>query len=715
MTNTTIDIDVGGTFTDVFVNRDGETRTGKALTTYEDLSIGVVKAIEDAAGKYGLSLEELLEETNVIRYSTTILINSLIQRKGRRLGLITTQGLEHLIYIGRSRQWGDGLPRIEKRKTGKAVSPKPLIGWDDVAGVAERTDALGKVIIRPRKEEVVAAAKRLIEGGVKAIVVSFLWSFLNPSNELYVKEVLEEAFKEVREGIIPVYLSSQVQPKWFEYPRTMTTIIEAYLHDRFVEDITKLTEGLKRNGYRNPLMIVHGTGGMASPSKTRVVDTYNAGPIAGTLGCLFLGNNYYDMKNIITTEMGGTSFNMSIIYDGKVASYEFEPIVDRWPINVTFIENRSIGAGGGSIAWFNEAMGGRLEVGPWSAGSNPGPVCYGLGGKEPTVTDANVVLGYYNPDYFLGGRMKLDKESAISVIRDKVADRLGVDVEEAALAIKKVVENNMGGEIYTDVYLKGFDPREFTMFNWGGAGPAHAIGINSLLKCSRIVIPSFSGVFDAFAASTLGFKHIYEKTLGITAYNPLYSIEDFYQTYVERFNETVKEMVETAVKDIASEGVEVKDIALTLELDMRYETQTMTTKIPSPVTLINSPEDAKKIIANFKDAYYKICKVEFPEAVIRIETARLIAEAPFMTKPTLKAYKLESENPEKALKGKRDVFWEETSGYISTPIYDLNKLRPGNVVEGPAVIEAETTTVVVNPGWKCAIDKYYNLVLNQTV
>jgi N-methylhydantoinase A/acetophenone carboxylase len=394
-----------------------------------------------------------------------------------------------------------------------------------------------------------------------------------------------------------------------------------------------------------------------------------------------------------------------------MASYEFEPIVDRWAINVTFIENRSIGAGGGSIAWFNEAMGGRLEVGPWSAGSNPGPVCYGLGGKEPTVTDANVVLGYYNPDYFLGGRMRLDKEAAIRVIRNKVADRLGLGVEEAALAIKKIVENNMSGEIYTDIYLKGFDPREFTMFTWGGAGPAHAVGINSLLRTGRIVIPSFSGVFNAFAASTLGVKHIYEKTLGITAYNPLYNLEDFHQTYAERFNKIVKEMVETAVKDVAAEGIDVRDIVLSLELDMRYETQMMTTPIHSPVTLINSPEDAKKIISRFKDEFYKICKVEFPDAIIRIETVRLIAEAPFKIKSTLKAYELQGENPAKGLKGKRDVFWEETSGYISTPIYDLNKLRPGNIVEGPAIIEAETTTIVVNPGWKCVVDKYYNMVL----
>ncbi len=711
---TTIDIDVGGTFTDAYVNRNGEVAWGKVLTTYGDLSNGIIGSIEDAVTKYGTSVENLLKETEIVRYSTTHLINSLIQRKGRKLGLITTQQLQHLVFIGRSRQWADGLPRTEKRKTGKAQSPRPLIDPEMVVPIRERADSLGNLLLVPRREEIIQAANYLRQRGVQAIVVSFLWSFMNPENEQLVKQTLGESIQEVREGVIPLYLSSEVQPKWMEYPRTMAALIEAYLHREFEEQTTKLENRLRSLGYRNPLLLVHGTGGMAAPDKTRSIETYNAGPVAGTLGCLYLAKNYYGLSNVITTEMGGTSFNMSIISGGEVASYESEPVIDRWPVNVTFIENRSIGAGGGSIAWFNEALGGRLEVGPYSAGSTPGPVCYDRGGTEPTVTDADLILGYLDEKYFLGGKMKLNREKAEAAIKNRVADRLGVSVEEAALAIRKIIDDNMSGEIYTDISLKGLDPREFSGFTWGGAGPAHCIGINNRLNVKQIFTPYFSGVFNAFSASTMDVKHTYERSVAITAYNPDSPLDEFYSTYAGKFNGAVQEMTQLAIKDLAYGETKPSDILISCDLDMRYETQMMVTRVVSPVKEIRSASDAKQILSNFKQEYRRLYDVEFPDSIVRLESIRLSAMVPSHLKPRLKVFDLEAEDPRSALKGKRPALWDERSSFVETRVYDQTKLRAGNVVEGPAIVEADTTTFVVCPGWRFSIDKYFNGVLRSS-
>jgi len=710
---TTIDIDVGGTFTDAYINRDGDIAWGKVLTTYGDLSNGIAGSIEDAATKYGITSDKVLQDTEIVRYSTTHLINSLIQRKGRKLGLITTQQLQHLVFIGRSRQWGDGLPRTEKRKTGKAQSPNPLIEPELVIPIRERVDSLGNLLVPLRKEEVTRVGNLLIQRGAQAIVVSLLWSFLNPENEQSVKKTLFDTIPEITKGNIPVYLSSEVQPKWLEYPRTMATLIEAYLHKDFQEQTNKLVARLERSGYRNPLLLVHGTGGMAAPEKTRTIETYNAGPVAGTLGCLYLAKNYYNFENVITTEMGGTSFNMSIISGGKVASYESEPVIDRWSVNITFIENRSIGAGGGSIAWFNEALGNRLEVGPFSAGSTPGPVCYNRGGTEPTVTDADLVLGYLDENYFLGGKMRLNKSKAVEAIRTRIADRLGVGVEEAALAIRKIIDDNMSGEIYTDISLKGLDPREFSGFTWGGAGPAHCIGINNRLNVKEIVTPYFSGVFNAFSASTLDVRHTYERTVAITIHDPEHQLSEYYTTYNTKFNNAVNEMTKLAIKDLVYGETSAQDLIITCDLDMRYETQTMLTRVASPVRMIDSLDDAKKVLSNFRQEYQRLYNLEFPDSIVRLESVQLTATVPSRLKPKLKVHDLEGENPRNALKGKRQALWDEKSGFLETSVYDQSRLKAGNIVKGPAIIEADTTTFVIYPGWNFMTDRYFNGILRK--
>ncbi|MCS7142255.1 MAG: hydantoinase/oxoprolinase family protein [Aigarchaeota archaeon] len=705
----TIDIDIGGTFTEAVVNRDGKIVWGKVLTTTHDLSVGVIRAISEAAKKLEMDVVNLLAETEIIRYSTTLALNSLIQRKGIKLGMITTAGMEDLVLIGRSRQWGDGLPRTLQRKTGTAVNPHPLIAREMIVGIRERVDSLGNVVLRPTKEEVIDAFRYLIKRGARGIVVAFLWSCLNPSNERFVKEVIEREMPDVYLGSIPVTLSSDVHPKWLEYPRTIVTILNAFLHIEMRDQLSNLADEVRQLGYRRPLMLVHNSGGMAKLSRTRVTDTYNGGPVAGMVGSLHIGK-LYGLNDIITAEMGGTTFNMGVITDGRLKSYEFDPIIDRWAVNLSIIENRSIGAGGGSIAWFNPSMGNRLEVGPRSAGSNPGPVCYDLGGREPTVTDADLVLGYLNDKYFLGGKMRLNKQKAARAIKEKIADVLGSTVEEAAWAIKKVIDDHMGTEILTDISLKGYDSRRFVMFSFGGAGPLHAAGVNKHLSVRSIYTFPFGAAFDALASSFLDIKHIYERSVGITLYDPNRPLEELIEGYREKFNLAVDSMKLTAMRDITSEGLNREKLIFTLELDMRYETQLMVATLTSPTQSIDSAADVQKIINAFRSHFYAVYGIEFPEAVIRLENIRLISEAPAPLKPKLSPRELSSPDPSRALKEKRPVYWGD-EGYLLTPIYDVTRLLPGNVVDGPSVIEAADTTYVVPEGYNLTVDRYFNMVM----
>ncbi|MGI0091379.1 MAG: hydantoinase/oxoprolinase family protein [Nitrososphaerales archaeon] len=708
---TTIDIDVGGTFTEAVVDRNGAIQWGKVQTTPHDLSVGVVRAIFEVSKELGIPTEELLRDTAITRYSTTFALNSLIQRKGVKLGLITTSGQEDMMFIGRSRQWGDGLPRHLQRKTGSAQNPEPLVSRDMVVGVKERTDSLGNIIFNLDRNEVVRAVRKLLAAGARSIIVLFLFSFLNPKNELLVREVVEQEVPEVYLGSVPVFLSCEVQPKWLEYPRLMTAVLNAYLHREMSEQLNNLANEIRKVGYSKPLMLVHNSGGMAKLARSKVTDTYNAGPVAGMVGSLNLAG-LYGIRNILTAEMGGTTFNIGIISEADLGSYETDPIIDRWAVNLTVIENRSIGAGGGSIAWFNKALGNRLEVGPKSAGSNPGPVCYDLGGREPTVTDADLVLGYLNESFFLGGKIKLNKQKAIRIIKEKVAEPLGIAVEDSAWAIKNVVDEHMSSQIFTDVVLKGCDPREFTMFTFGGAGPTHAVGINSQLGTGTIMGFPFGAVFDAIGASFLDIRHIYEKTVGITVSQTGQIEEDFTPEWASLFNSVIEEMKEKAVRDVKSEGLSEKMLYL-LELDMRYETQLMVTKVLSPVWKIDDSAAVKKIVESFRREFLRLSGIEFPSAAIRLENLRILAQSPSLLKPTLPRHELGPEDSSTALKSSRKVFWKKI-GYVDTKIYDLKRLKPGNTVYGPVVVEAPDTTFVVPEEMKLVIDGYGNVLIKKT-
>ena len=704
----TIDIDVGGTFTDCLVVCGDRISRAKSPTTGYNLSVGFRRAVDEAARQLDMTLPRLLQQTAVIRYSTTLAMNTLIQRTGPKLGLITTAGQEHMLLIGRSRAWADGLHHRERRYMYLAQKPEPLISSEMTVGVHERIDCFGNVVIPLQKEEVRRKIQQLVDRGARGFVVSFLWSFLNPVHEQMVREVIQEEYPDRYLANMPILLSSEVQPKWHEYPRTNVAILSAYLHTEMTDQLSALGEELREYGYKKPLSIINNIGGVAKLSRTRAVDTFGAGPIAGLLGSSWI-SKLYGFPNVVVTDMGGTSFDYGVLLDGSCRFYQDYPVIDRWATETSMVEVNTIGAGGGSIAWLNELMGNKLEVGPRSAGSNPGPACYDLGGTEPTVTDADVVLGYINPDYFLGGKMKLSREKALTSM-ETISRPLGLTPVEAASHIRTIVDANMGNTILKEVVLRGFTPDQFVVFAYGGAGGTHCVDYNSHLRAPKIVTFPFASVFCALGGATLDLKQCYEASKHVSLYNPM-RLPAYLADYDE-FNQVIEGLKELALRDLKSEGFSPEEAILGLELDMRYGDHLMLTRVASPRIRLEGDDDVKAIC----DAFTAIHLARYGELAaipvtgINVESFYLFATVP-LAKPELPSYPLEGETPERAAKGKRPVFWKQFNNFRETDIYDAELLRPGNLVRGPAVIEAKDTTVVVPPECKYSVDQYLSGII----
>ncbi|MFH1150746.1 MAG: hydantoinase/oxoprolinase family protein [Actinomycetota bacterium] len=699
----TIDVDIGGTFTDCFVVWDDRYGKGKAPTTHYQASVGFKNAIVAAAEALGSSLEELLADTDLIRYSTTIATNTLIEKTGPRLGLITTAGFEDVMLIGRGRQWADGLTPAEIRNQARAKKPEPLVPRDMIVGIRERVDFDGDVVVPLDRGQVLEKLQYLVNKGAMGFVISLLWSCMNPAHEREIRDIINEEYPDTYLGNMPIILSSDVSRKRGEYLRTTTCILDAYLHRDLAGQLTSLNEELIDDGYDKPLMIIHGTGGMSRLSHTAAVDTYNSGPVAGLLGGTEVAR-MYETPNVLITDVGGTSFDFGVVTGGKASFYDMFPTIERWRVQTPLLEVRTIGAGGGSIARVPET-GSRITVGPQSAGSMPGPACYGLGGKEPTVTDADLVLGYINPDYYLGGKKKLDTRKATRAIRDRIAGPLGIDVLEAAMSIKRVVDSTMGHEIFKEVVLKGYDPRDFVLLAYGGAGATHCCGFAEALEVEKILTFPYSSVFCAYGGSVMDILSVYESTASLTLYDRL---TDSYTCEFDEFNRSVEEMLHLAFRDLKGQGLDVDRAAFTLELEMRYGTQFFTEYVESPKGLLAGEDDSREICERFSEKYRGLYgeSAAYPEGGIEVLSQRLRAIYP-VPHHEFPVFEPVGTDPAAGLKGTRGVCWDGAS-LTETEIYDAGLLQCGNEVRGPAIIETDDTTCVLPGGWRYTVDRFLN-------
>jgi N-methylhydantoinase A/oxoprolinase/acetone carboxylase beta subunit len=703
-----IEIDIGGTFTDCYVRLDGRETWCKTRTTPFDLSQGMGQAIDEAAERLELDTSELLGQADIIRYSTTLAMNKLIERKGPKLGLIATEGFEDTLLIGRASQWSDGIAFKEQRNIARVAKPEPLIPKELTVAVKERVDYRGEVVRPLDEEHFLQQLDKLVDRGVRGFVVSLLWSFLNPVHEQRIREIIEQEYNESYLGSMPVFLSSEVSPRKFEYTRTTMTVLNAYLHQSMYEELIGIGQQLRGGGYRKPLMMVHNTGGMASVFRSAAVHTYNGGPVAGLMGSASLGRTY-GYRNVVITDMGGTSFDIAMVVEGSTRFYKFAPAIDTWTVDATILDTRSIGSGGGSIARVNELLDNRLEVGPESAGAVPGPACYDQGGREPTVTDADLVLGYLGAERFHGGQLKLNGRRAERAIRDRIATPLGVEVDEAALLMKRIIDANMGAEIYKETVLKGYDPRDFVIFAAGGAGPAHCCGYAEAARMGRVVVFPFSSTFCAYGSSTMDVLHVYERSRRFTLLNPGKRVwlDDY-----EGFNSMVESLKAMALRDFAGEGFDTSRLVYELELDMKFGGQLNVKRVASPLLEVHSEDDMKALYAAFEKEFseaYSALGLN-PDAGVEIEAfilkARLRQPAP--ERPPLEGGDTDASA---ARTGTRSALFDIDAGRVETQVYEMALLRPGHAVDGPALVESDDTTVVVAPAWTLEVDEQGGLVL----
>ena len=686
-------IDIGGTFTDcVVIDAGGRVTTAKVPSTPDDFSRGMMAALAAAAGKLGLAADELGRSLALLSHGTTTGTNAVIQQKGARVGLITTRGHNDVIHIMRGSRGLTGRDVRLVVHIPESRKPDPLVPKRLIRGVSERIDCFGRVVVPFNEAEARAAVESLLAEGVEAIAVCFLWSFLNPDHEARMRALVEE----LAPGLF-VTCSHELVPKWGEYERTAAVALNAYIGPITSSYLAKVERDVAATGYRAPLQITQCAGGTISVGAARQAPllTLDSGPVSGVMGSQFLGEAL-GTPNVITTDMGGTSFDVGIIHDGRPAT-SYRSIVKQYEYFLPKVDIQAIGSGGGSKAWIDRVTG-TLKVGPDSAGAVPGPVCYGRGGTVPTVTDADLLLGYLDPDSFAGGAMTLDREAAAAAVAG-LGERLGMSLEDCASGIAKIVEFQMADLIRKVTIQKGFDPRDFVIFAFGGAGPAHAGVFARELGVSRVVVPQreTASVWCAFGAAAADILHVYERVEIMAApFDP------------ERINALLERLAAEGRRQLAEEGAAAERTAFAFSADMRHKGQINEVEVALAGGRL-AAEDLPALQARFVERYELLYGrgAALPGAQLEIVTLRCRASARTAKPPLVAAARLTEAIPGEARRRPRPVWWEG-SGYRETPVYDGAALLPGNRLAGPAVVETVATNVVVHPGQSLAVDRYGN-------
>ena len=689
-----IGVDIGGTFTDcVAVDGGGTIIVGKAPSTPPDFSFGVLDALRDAAHNASLADEaELLRLTRLFFHATTVAENTLINREGAKTALITTKGFADAVLMTRGTTT-TGLTEYEAFHQAGLRKPDPLVPRPFIVELDERVDYKGAVLVPLDLDEVRRTAASLASRGVESVAICLLWSIANDAHERAVEEVLRQ-----EHPAIFVSRSSEATPFLGEYERGITTIFNAYIGPRICAYLRALQGALKTQGLAREPLIMQAYGGVRGIDATcaSAVSTIESGPASGVVGTQFLGSIIGE-ENLLATDMGGTTFKVSVIRNG-VIERDYAPVFMRHHLLSPKIWVESIGAGGGSIAWIDPDTG-LLKVGPQGAGARPGPVCYGIGGTEPTVSDADLVLGYLNPDFFLGGRMKLDVRGADRAIKEKIADPLGMNVEEAAIGIYRIANSHMTDLIRKATVERGYDPRIFTLFAYGGAGPVHAGQYARELGVHQVIIPPTASVHGA--SGLIASDVVYE-----------YGMSDHLVVPADReiINSNFNGLVDKAMHDLRGAGFGDDHVQITRSLDMRYGYQVNERNVSLPVGAHELTDaDMEELYARF-DVDYEQAYGEgsaYREAGKEIITFRVTGVGA-LPKPDIKRFRRKG-TLQRARKGTRPAYFRTAGGFVDTAIYDLGKIPSHVEIDGPAVIESPVSTIVVNPDDRAVMDEFGNI------
>ena len=690
--------DVGGTCTDAVVVKDGQSIVlGKALSTPPNYGQGVIDAVESATGELGITLEALLSETTLFMHGSTVVDNTLIEMSGANTGLLITEGFEDTLLVTRGAygRWS-GLSEEGLKHPVATDRAPPLIPIDHTCGVVERVDYKGAILRELDESSVEKAIRYLIETkGVKAIAVSLLWSFNNPVHEQRIKALIERISPETF-----VSISSEVSPVPGEYERTSTTAINAYAGPVVHHYVTNLQELLIQHGYKEKLLVMQGYGGLlpGDEAADRAVGMLECGPVAGVIGSKYLGDVMGD-RDIIAADMGGTTFKVGVIQNGEL-EYAREPMVNRYHYAVPKIEVVSIGAGGGSIISL-EADTMAPQVGPKSAGSRPGPICYGLGGQEPTLTDVLLLIGYIDPSIFLNGTMTLDPDSAYQIFNEKIATPMGVSVEDAACGIFRVATSQVTDLIHKITVEQGLDPRDFVLHSFGGSGSMLSSTFGRELNVKKIIVPYTASVNCAFGLVSTDIMHKYSKTQTLLVPAPAEEINNIYEPMMAQARNALKE-----------EGFKGDQMSFNWSVGCRYARQVHEVVTPVHAKIPLNDKGISKLVDDFEALYEnKYGKGSaYREAGIEMTQFHLIASG-HLQRPELVKESLNSSDSGHANIGQRLIFVEGLNTFAQAEIYDFERIVPGNVINCPAVIHTPITTIVIQDEQIGHMDGYRNIVI----
>ena len=689
-------IDIGGTFTDcAILDAEGRIATvAKSLSTPPNFAQGFIASLAEASASLDLTPEALLAETDVLIHGCTVATNAMIERKGVRTGLITTRGHEDAIFIGKVAQKVAGLSEREIIHQSRLTKAEPpIVDRLDVRGISERIDSIGEILVDLNEGEVETAVTELTSRGIESVAIAFLWSFFRDDHERRARAIIEK-----HAPGLAVYTSSEVAPILGEYERTATVALTAYLGPRVLDYARDLETRLKEMGYARGLLFSHCLGGLTTLKEVALKPllTLDSGPAGGVLGASFFAR-IYGKKQVICSDMGGTSFDVSVITGGKPTLDE-EPVLEKYTFLIPKIAINTIGAGGGSIVWLDED--GLLRVGPQSAGSTPGPAAYGRGGDQPTVTDVDLILGYLNPDNFLGGRMKLNVEQARNALRP-IAGALNMSLEETAAGAFKIVNAHMADLIRQATIEQGHDPRNFVLFCYGGAGPAHSPFLGRELGIGEIYVPSHATVFSALGMLTGGLVHSLETSFPVDL-----PLSDEHRTALE---ERYRELERKLHEQFAEEGIDEERVDYQRILYMKYRLQ------PNGMGVVLSEglslDDDTGLSEAFRDQYASVYGEisVFRNMSIEVLKCRVVGRCATVTPDLQPAAEATETDPNLAKVGERAAYFAEHNTFVDTPIYDGGRLEFGHQVAGPCIVERPGNALVIPPAMIGAVDEYLNL------
>jgi N-methylhydantoinase A/acetone carboxylase beta subunit len=694
-----IALDTGGTMSDSFIiDEKGEFSVGKAVTTPENESKGIINSINDCLTPWKISLEEVGEYVSALVYSGTAMLNRLLEREGdSNIGVIVNKGFEDLPRLGRALQCWIGLDYGGRLHAREHEHPEPLIDQKNIKGVAGRINFWGEELIPLYKDDAKKAISELLDIGVNSICICLLCSYMNPRHEKQVARVAKRLMKK-RNMDIPIVLSSEHNPIRGETPRLNALLIEQYAAEPSRAQMVTIAEEFKKKGVKAPLRILTSYGGTISPNHKTLIPTMVSGPIGGMIGTKFLAEEY-NITNLIASDVGGTSFDVGILSKMYIPT-KWESSLGKFILNIPMIALDSIGAGTGMYVRYND-ISGRLEFGPESAGHLIG-VCNEESGVETvTMTDCSLILGYINPDYFLGGKIPLNEKRAYNYIQEQIADPLNSTPYKTARGALDLIDLNMKNHLNGMIQGLGFRPENYTLVSYGGAGPLHVAGYSQNLQFEDILIPEWAAAFSAFGCACADHSYRHEKTVDLIL-TPDGRMD---QAVTMMLNATWSQLKSDISKEFKKEGRDPNEMVFKPSLKMQYLGMLDDLEVKSPFESVQE-KDLDELKRRYDDLFEQIFKrgTKSPELGYHITKAIGTGIVP-VPKPKLPEESYSGKEPtQEASKGYRNIFWDDE--WHEASIWEMGLINAGNIVEGPSVIEAPATTLLIPPRYKVTLDNH---------